>query len=263
MFKKILIAHDLTTEANHALRRGAQLARQFGAELVIQHTASGADQAHAEATLQGLRADIGAPDAQILIRKGKPSEALLQSVTDTGTDLLVAGVHHQGRPEAFSGTNLERLARETRVPLLMVKRNPQAPYRSALVALDSSLCASHALVSAYRLLPGDGELHAVNIYDQALQLPPAKQEEHLRIQRALLQQLIDDELAQQAEGGPDVQLDVRPGTLAGSLDEVIGGHRPELLVLGQHSRSRLSEALLGSLPAYYLRQPVCDLLLVK
>lgn len=263
MFKKILVAHDLTIEANHALRRAAQLASQYAAELVIQHAVSGHDQAKAQATLEGLRADIGVPQAQILIRQGKPSETLLQSVIDTDADLLVVGIHHKGRPEAFSGTNLERLARECRVPLLMVYNNSQVPYRSALVALDASLCASHALVSAYRLLPSDGTLHAVNIHEQALQLPPAKKQEHLATQHALLQQLIRDELARQPDGGPQSQLDVRPGALAGSLDEVIRERQPELLVLGQHSRSRLSDALLGSLPAYYLRQPVCDLLLVK
>ncbi len=263
MFNKILIAHDLSSEANHALRRAAQLARQYGAELLILHADGGSDAARAQASLEGLRVDIGMPQAQLLIRAGKPSEVLLACASETGADLLVAGTHHKGRPELFAGTNLERVARDARVPLLVVRDAPAEPYSSALVALDSSLCACHALVYAYRLLPQNGRLDAANIYDQALQLPAAKREEHLRIQQQLLQQLIHDELEQLPAGGPQPQLDVRHGSLAGSLDEVIAQRQPQLLVLGQHSRSRLSEALLGSLPAYYLRQPPCDVLLVK
>ena len=262
MFKKILVAHDLTIEANHALRRGAQLARQYGASLVIQHTSSG-DASKPQATLQGLRADIGVPEAEILISSGRPSDALLKSIAETGADLLVAGTHHKGRPEAFNGSNLERLARETRIPLLMVSHAPAAPYSRAMVALDSSLCACNALKTAYQLIPSDGQLQAVHIHDQSLQLPTDSQQEQLQIQRDLLQRLIDDELPQNSGQGLEVTLDVRPGTLAGGLDEVIREQKPELLVLGQHSRSRLAEALLGSLPAHYLRHPMCDVLLVK
>ncbi len=263
MFTKILVGHDLTREANHALRRAAQLARQFGAQLTLLHAGPDDDSPQAQATLRGLLSDIGAPQTQLLIRKGKPSDVTLQVAEELGCDLLVAGTHHKGRPEAFSGTNLERIARHSRIPLLMVRNAPEGPYHSALVALDSSVCACNALTSAFRLLPSDGVLHAVNIYDQALQLPPAKQREHLQIQQDLLQQLISDELEMQPGSGPQPTLEVRPGTLAGSLDEVIADRKPQLLVLGQHSRSRLSEALLGSLPAYYLRQPLCDVLLVK
>lgn len=263
MFSKILVGHDLTREANHALRRAAQLAKQFGAQLTLLHAAQDENSLQAQATLRGLLADIGAPDTQLLIRKGKPSDVTLQAVEELGCDLLVAGTHHKGRPEAFSGSNLERIARHARIPLLMVCRAPEAPYRSAMVALDSSVCACHALTTAYQLLPSEGILHAVNIYDQALQLPAAKQHEHLQIQQDLLQQLIRDELEQQPGGGPQPTLEVRPGTLAASLNDVIADRQPQLLVLGQHSRSRLSEALLGSLPAYYLRQPLCDVLLVK
>ena len=52
-------------------------------------------------------------------------------------------------------------------------------------------------------------------------------------------------------------------SFGGSLDQLIRQRRPQLLALGQHSRSVLVNALLGSLPAHYLRQAPCDVLLVK
>jgi nucleotide-binding universal stress UspA family protein len=262
MFRKILVAHDLPPEANHALYRGAQMAHQFGAELVVQHSTEGPYQ-HLLTALQGLCVAAGVPDAQILIRQGRPSGALLQSLAETDADLLITGPHHPGRPEAFRGSNLERLAREVRVPMLMVRQAPLGAYQDALLALDSSVCACNALKMAYQLLPADGRLEAVHIHDPSLKYPTGPLDKEMAFQQLVLQQLIDDELAQCAPSGLAVSLVVRAGRLAASLDEVIHSHRPELLVLGQHSRSRLSEALLGSLPAYYLRHPQADLLLVK
>lgn len=261
MFKRILVAHDLTLEANTALRRAALLCEQFAAELIIAHIGQG-DLLSAQSTLEGLRADIGLPKATLIIRNGKASEGLLQALIDTGADLLIVGTHHKGRPEAFSGTNLERLARECPVPMLMVSQTANAPYQHALVGLDNSLCACNALRAAHQILPEQAQITAQHIIDLALQLPADKREEQLNIQRELLEQLIKDELSQQP-GARSIELDVRHGTLAGSLDERIKALKPELLVLGQHTRSRLSEALLGSLPAYYLRQPMADVLLVK
>jgi nucleotide-binding universal stress UspA family protein len=37
--------------------------------------------------------------------------------------------------------------------------------------------------------------------------------------------------------------------------------QPQLLALGSHSRSTMSEALLGSLTREYLDQPPCDVLI--
>src|SRR5690606_7547523 len=105
--------------------------------------------------------------------------------------------------------------------LLMVSHAPAAPYSRAMVALDSSLCACNALKAAYQLIPNDGQLRAVHILDKSLQLPTERQNEQLEIQRDLLQRLIDDELPQGSEPGVAVALDVRHGTLAGGLDEVI------------------------------------------
>lgn len=261
MFKRILVAHDLTLEANSALRRAALLCEQFSAELIIAHMSQG-DLATAQNTLEGIRAAIGQPNAQLIIRQAKASEGLLQALVDTGADLLVLGTHHKGRPEAFSGTNLERLARECQVPLLMVSQPADAVYQHAMVGLDNSLCACNALRAAHQILPEQAQITAQHIIDPSLQLPADKREEQLQIQRAVLEQLIKEELANHP-GARSIELDVRHGTLAGTLDERIKALKPELLVLGQHNRSRLSEALLGSLPAYYLRQPLADVLLVK
>lgn len=271
MFKHILIAHDLSQQADVALRRAAQLAEQHQARLTLLHVAEGQ---HSSASLKELQqateqvlgerlSSYSHCPAQVLIRQGKASDVLLQALTEEDYDLLVVGSHHKNKPELFTGTNLERIARHCQVPLLLACGQDSRAYQQAVLAIDSSLCACKALACAYQLLPSTAQLHAVNIFSQPAKQSASKAAAQLEIQQALIGQLIDDECSQLPSDGPSVSHEVVPGTLAGSLDQLIRQRRPQLLALGQHSRSVLVNALLGSLPAHYLRQAPCDVLLVK
>ena len=127
MFKHILIAHDLSQQADVALRRAAQLAEQHQARLTLLHVAEGQ---HSSASLKELQqateqvlgerlSSYSHCPAQVLIRQGKASDVLLQALTEEDYDLLVVGSHHKNKPELFTGTNLERIARHCQVPLLL------------------------------------------------------------------------------------------------------------------------------------------------
>ncbi|MNG17757.1 Universal stress protein family protein [compost metagenome] len=85
----------------------------------------------------------------------------------------------------------------------------------------------------------------------------------LATQRELLGKLLEDELSGLAGQIPAVALEVVRGALPRALDEAIAEQRPQLLALGSHGRSLISQALLGSLALRYLQAPPCDLLLVK
>lgn len=263
MYNHILIAHDLSHSADLALRRALQLAAQHRARLTLLHVTSDTNAA-ALAELQdsleqglGQRLSVyGHCQAQVLLRSGTPAETLLQVLEQLDADLLVVGPHQQQRIELFSGTNLARIAHHCRVPLLLACSEDPEPYARALLALDASLCASHALAAGYALLPTCAELQALHI---VVRHTPAE----LSLQTDLIGRLLADEQAKLPPKGPRLSLEVMPGSLAASLDQVIAERQPELLVLGQHGRSALSSTLLGSLPSHYLRQPPCDVLLVK
>jgi len=187
MFKHILIAHDLRDTADMALCRASQLAKQHGSHLTLLHVLDPSQNSgQHEKTRQALDRSLtqyAPPGTELRMLSGKPSEVVLQQVQDSGCDLLVLGGHQQ-RHDFFSGTSLDRIARRCTVPLLLVARNDFNPYQRALAAIDFSLCACSALGQAYRLLPGDAELHALHVFEPD-KGTPQQVELQLQTQRGL------------------------------------------------------------------------------
>lgn len=265
MFKHILIAHDLRGTADLALRRAAQLAQQQGARLSVLHVLDPAqsEQAHDQArqVLDNSISQFAPPDSTLQLRSGKPSEVVLQHLQESDYDLLVLGGHLE-RHEFFSGTSLDRIARSCPVPLLLVAHPSPGPYRQAVAAIDFSLCACSALAGAYGLLPESAELHAVHVFE------PAKGsreqiDNQLQIQQALIDQLVADELQKLPPSGPTISHAVHQGGILRCLQEQLKARGSDLLVLGSHGRSALSQALLGSLAQHFLHKAPCDVFVVR
>ena len=274
MFTHILVAHDLSREADIALRRAVQLARQHDARLSLLHVLED----HLPNAVQGSLRDVaqqyfgerlaqlGAEDCQLLLRKGRPAQQILEEMIDSRADLLAIGRHHHHAPELFIGTTLERVARHLGTPLLLVVgEQPDEPYQRASVALDFSLCACDALRKGCTLLPRETQLTALNVMEvgSRLRLKSGSPPDFLATQKELLGKLLEDELAGLAGRIPEVGLEVVHGALPRAPDDAIANRRPQLLALGSHGRSLISQALLGSLALRYLQNPPCDLLLVK
>ena len=133
------------------------------------------------------------------------------------------------------------------------------------MALDFSLCACDALRNACALLPQEARLVAINVMELGSRLltKSGNATDLLAIQRELLVKLLEDELSGLAGQTPAMELEVVRGALPRALDEAVAERRPQLLALGSHGRSLISQALLGSLALRYLQAPPCDLLLVK
>jgi nucleotide-binding universal stress UspA family protein len=266
MPRHILIAHDLRDTADMALCRAAQLAKQFNAKLTLLHVLdpSKSSQEHDQAkqALDRSLSQYATPGTQLLIRSGiKPSEVVLQQLNELGCDLLVLGGHHQ-RHDFFSGTSLDRIARNCPVPLLLVARNNSEPYQRALSAIDFSLCACSALGQAYRLLPESAELHALHVFEP--DKGTAQQvEAQLATQKALISQLLEDEAQNLPEKGPTLTHSVEQGGILRCLQSHLKSTQTELLVLGSHGRSALSQALLGSLAQHFLHKAPCDIYVVR
>lgn len=272
MYSKILIAHDLSKEADVALQRAVQLAEQHQAELSILHVVEDSPSRQAFIDIQKklepqLRASVPealASQVSVYFQHGKAADAVLSFLQEQTYSLLVLGQHHKARPELFKGSNLERIARDCTIPVLLAVNSDVRAYREAVVALDSSLISCQALHAAYHLLPADAGLHAVNIFNSGPKLKLDRVAEYLETQRSLIGQLLEDEVAQLPKGGPKVSHEVVHGVLAGSLDKELVARRrsPLLLALGRHNRSLLAQKLLGSLAIHYLRKPPCDVLVV-
>lgn len=256
MLKHILVAHDLSPEADLALQRAALLARQQGARLTLLHVA-----ATPEAAAAASARLAGAATAEVRVVHGDVVAMLLHQARGLEADLLVLGAHHRQSPEGFAGTTLERLLHDSPAPVLLVAGAAPAPWRSVLAALDFSPCASRALQLARSLLGAGAQLHALHVHEVAA-IHAGEDPADLAFQGELLDRLLSAEEARDDDG---VQLshELRQGERQSCLQAVLAERRPQLLALGAHSRSQLADALLGSLTLEVLRQPPCDVLVAR
>ncbi|MFI8741812.1 universal stress protein [Stutzerimonas zhaodongensis] len=262
MVQHILVAHDLSPDADLALGRAAQLARQTGARLSVLHVLAGnpgaAEQRNAQSYLQTTLERHGLAQLQPWIRKGRAAEEILTQAAGLEIDLLVMGRHHRQSPQGFAGTTLEQVLQNCPAPLLLAVA-PAAPYSQALAALDYSSCANRALQAAWQLLPAASDLTALNIYEMPDLDQPS--EPDLALQRELFDQLLSDLQAGLDNSSARLHSSLRHGERNSCLDSAIAALQPQLLALGSHSRGEISNALLGSLTRQYLDLPPCDVLI--
>ncbi len=266
--RHILVAHDLSEQAGLAVQRAVQLARQQAARLTLLHVqeehlpAAMLEQGHA-AALAFMQQQLAALEAaaDIVIARGRPAQTLVAQQKAREVDLLVMGDHHQDSPVYFAGTTLERVLQHSTAAVLLVVSGDASPYARALVPMDFSGCACRALHAARELLPGDAQIHAVHVQEQAQVHGCATDEREWQLE--LFGQLIADEQARMPTSGAAISHEVLHGELYDCLDTAVAGQRPQLLALGKHGRGEMADALLGSLARHFLEQPPCDVLLVK
>ncbi|HLD66331.1 MAG TPA: universal stress protein [Pseudomonas sp.] len=264
MIKHILIAHDLRSTADLALRRAAQLAQQHDAHLTLLHVAdSQLSTRELEVVQQALETSLSqyAPHSELLLLIGRPSDVILEQIPLLEADLLVLGAQRQRHP-LFPGTTLDRIAHHCSIPLLLVTNEDIQPYPSALAALDFSIWACSALAKAYELLPASAKLHALNVFDPDKQNNGDAKAE-LSIQRQLIANLLQDEVQRLPKGGPGITHEVLVGGMPQTLQEQIRLREPPLLVLGNRGRGALACALLGDLVQHFLHKAPCDVLVAQ
>lgn len=262
MPQHILVAHDLSAEADLALRRAVQLARQHAARLTLLHVAATPEaEAAAAEQLRERLPECGLTAVEARTGHGEVVAVLLQQARGLQADLLVLGTHHRQSPEGFAGTTLERLVHDSPAAVLLVAGADPTPWRRALAALDFSPCASRALRQARALLGAGAHLHALHVHEVAA-VHAGEDPAELAFEGELFDRLL---LAEEDGVDDGVQLshELRQGERESCLQAVLAERRPQLLALGAHSRSQLADALLGSLTLEVLRQPPCDVLVVR
>jgi len=261
----ILVAHDLSPDADLALRRAAQLTHQTGARIsllyVLDERASAADEQDARALLQERLQRNGLSHIEPWIRRGPPVEEILTQAQGLEADLLVLGQHHRGSSQGFAGTTLERIMLESPAPLLLATAPADTPYKRAMAALDFSRCATRAMQYAWELLGDGAQLRALHVHEMAEVHGPDY--EGLALQQELFDQLIEDIQSQLPRTGAQLSHSLLQGERSNCLEAAIGDLQPQLLALGSHSRGELSSALLGSLARQFLDRPPCDILIAR
>jgi len=268
----IMAATDLSDRGDRAVHRAILLARQAGAKLTVLTVIDEAlPRAIADTLVKASRAelerivaafDAGRTDAvQIAVIEGDPARAVADHAMQEQVDLLVLGRHRE-RPVAdlFRQTTVERIVALVSCPVLLVTAPPAAAYATVLEAVDFSPAAAAAAITARTIAPQATHvgLHVYHVPYRGFMPGGAA--------AAFLHE------AEQAEAAwrkrfdlPKDRLAIRlaEGGVASGLAQAIAETRPDLIAVGAHGRPALATAILGSVATSLMREPPCDLLIVR
>lgn len=153
-YRKILVAHDGSADADVALEHASRLARDQHARLTLLTVAPpphqpGAMGAPATPDLldcftdsqrraaESVPADVSLT-TQLL--RGEPAETILCAVREGEHDLIVMGSHgHSRLHRALLGSVSQRILHDSPVPVLLIRHNSDQP-----PSIDSDSSHSHA-----------------------------------------------------------------------------------------------------------------------
>jgi len=187
VLKRILVATDLSAGGRRAVMRAGQLAHQWEANLFLTHVRpdwnlfsrwrpasqdSYQDVAHSSETplrqvLAELESRFGV-HARCDSRLGKASDVIAAQVAEIKPHLLVIGARGEHAASApgpsLGGTAMKLLARVD-IPILLVRRDSDTRYSSAVVAVDVPGALSRRAVLWGSGLVDEGDCQVMHAYD--------------------------------------------------------------------------------------------------
>ncbi len=270
--KTILLPTDFSGRCDRPRERAIQLAREWGAQLIILHVlpAMGAgvvaeeEVAHAGAR---LRVEVQAPDIQIVTRLafGSVVQEILNAAIEVAADLIVLGIsRHDEIGDFVLGTTVERVVQHGSIPTLVVKEVTGPHYSNLLVGTDFSQCSVIALRAAVDLFPAAkfSLLHAYQVRLKTLRGvdgPAGDRQADIAFE---LEAFLD---------GVDLPGDVRDqleiNVDYGDVCSVAEDHArlagTDLAVVGTQGRSGLIAEVMGSTARALMTCLDCDILLVR
>lgn len=269
-----LVATDLSERGDRAVQRAFDLAARNGAELVLTSIVddtlpsdiAGRLAEDIAARLTRMAAAVaGASDVthRVAVRIGDPAEAIAALASEEQAALLVLGLHRL-RPllDAMRDTTMQRVARTSPCPVLLVREPVDGPYQTVVAAVDFSPAAAAAVRMAARVAPGATirPVHAMHVPYKGLMARSGTAADYAPF-RHEAEAARDDWLAAETlpEGLPEVE--IAEGTVTEVLARVLKG--ATLLALGTHARSGIYGFLAGSHCTGLMRDPPCDLLIVR
>lgn len=263
----LLVATDLSGSADRALTRAALLAKENGCRVTLLHvlptSGLGRREVHA-AVEREMRARLdaaGIPAGAVVISTGGAAAQIGHQAELLDADLIVIGTHGAGTLiDLLRGATAERLSRAAQAPILVVGDRPPAPYREVVVGADPAGVWKAAAVFAFGLTEG-GTVRLVHAFD--LPFAGSRIEAVAEARRAAEAGLHEAMWGLAAPPGAKVETAVRQGAVLTVLREEVGRTGTDLLAVGTHGRTGVSHALLGSVAEALLRDPPCDLLVVR
>jgi len=275
----LLLATDLSARCDRALDRAAQLAQEWGDELVALNVlepagtcaqarawAGGAsDEELLHAARRQLARDLAAVNLAArmrIIRSGNVARTIVEAAAAEQAKLVITGVaRHETLGQLLLGSTVEDLARSLTTSLLVVRNRPRGAYRRLVVATDFSPSSRQALSQAAEHFPGRELIlyhaHAAPMAGLADREPPPASA--LAVAQARLGGFV---AASPLPPATRLRPVIERGVVESALSQYVRQNDIELVVIGSHGESGIMSLLLGSSANKLLHWLPCDILLV-
>ena len=286
----LLVPIDLTPSSDRVLGRLSLLPLAEDARVTLLHVVPGSlprnEQRRAErdankalaSEVRHLRKHLPKKvRIDALVKVGAAAKVIAESAAEVQAELIVMG-RGGGRAlrDAFLGSTAERVVRQARLPVLVVRLAPRAAYRSPALALDLDEAAHEVVRLMLRVLPPPRPrvevIHAFDIPYRGL-IYPSLSADDAEEWKAELRAKATRELAKllvaalakanvRPEDGPSWKTHVQYGSPRTVVDKAMKKAEPDLLVLGTHGYSGAGYVFLGTVAGDLLRAATCDVLVV-
>lgn len=284
---RILVATDFTLGGRNAVHRAALLAREFDAQLTLLHVVPSTrfkplhdwllgsmdielETAAARDLLRQRSAEIAGShdvDVRIDVRVGRPHDELLSA--SAAADLLVIG--QRGRRSIgrmVIGGTADRVLRRSRVPMLVVKRKAQAPYRHVVVPTGLTPGSEDTLrmASALAARAGLQLFHAIDsrreIVLREADVPPAVRAEIRARDDARLRVMVHRGIERLGLDGRRIGLALSHGAPVPSALRRLRASAADLVVVGRQADCPIPRSLLAGISGRLLAEADRDTLIV-
>jgi nucleotide-binding universal stress UspA family protein len=123
------------------LPHAVEMAKLFGARVMVVHAASASDEPHEEEVAEiAERFRLEGIETTTLVEPGDPAETILSACRSRAVDLAVMSTHgRNGLSRVVLGSVTEEVLRGARVPLLVVRGDPSAKAAWGLKSGSASL----------------------------------------------------------------------------------------------------------------------------
>ncbi|HEY6726583.1 MAG TPA: universal stress protein [Polyangiaceae bacterium] len=289
-FRSLLVPVDLTPNSDRVLGRVPLLPLAEDARVTILHVVPEGLPAPARKDAERDAYKAIASEVRHL-RKSLPKNVSIQPLVEVGTpvkgisaraqkvkaELIVMG-RGGGRilREAFLGATAERVVRQARLPVLVVRQPPRLAYSRPALALDFDRAAQEVIRLMLLTIPPPrprvAVVHAYDLPYGGLVYPSLAEDEaageksELQVETAeRLAKLLATSLSKLGvpqKDAPAWKMHVRYGSPHVVVERVMKKSETDLLLLGTRAFSRAAHVFLGTIAGDLLRDAKCDVLVV-
>lgn len=285
-FRRVVVATDFGLEGDRAVRRVARLPLSAHGTVVILHVlpvgipvsaasiVAGASELELDAARHKLEALLerrGRRDIAVRTRlaRGDAAAEIARVAQTNQAELIVVGRGGSRLSGTLLGSTAQRVARNARTPVLLVRQHPSAHYRRAVVGFDESPDALRAARLARELTTApEASVVVLHAYqDPRADLAPTLSRAASKAKwRAFAPVLADQvrrarKLLAMVDPARRWSLSFKAGDPRRRLLEAAQKKRADLVVVGSRSRRGVPRMLLGSVAESVLNQAPCDVLI--